>query len=43
MYLCNLGSMEASLVKMGFPGGKPSSNDGAPDSAADHAPAYCLW
>nr|CAH0101660.1 unnamed protein product [Daphnia galeata] len=34
--------MEASLVKMGFPGGKPSPNDGALDSAADHAPAYCL-
>ncbi|EFX81828.1 hypothetical protein DAPPUDRAFT_317251 [Daphnia pulex] len=36
------GSMEASLVKMGFPGGKPGSSDGASDSAADHAPAYCL-
>nr|SVE81923.1 EOG090X05VA [Daphnia magna] len=36
------GSMEASLVKMGFPGASPIVNDGTSDSSADHAPAYCL-
>nr|CAG4637001.1 EOG090X05VA [Ceriodaphnia reticulata]SVE72927.1 EOG090X05VA [Ceriodaphnia reticulata] len=38
------GAMEASLVKMGFPGGTTSAQDGGAvsDSAADHAPAYCL-
>nr|CAG4650966.1 EOG090X05VA [Simocephalus serrulatus]SVE94228.1 EOG090X05VA [Simocephalus serrulatus] len=38
------GAMEASLVKMGFPGGTSNMLDGASssDSATDHAPAYCL-
>nr|CAG4646251.1 EOG090X05VA [Macrothrix elegans] len=38
------GAMEASLVKMGFPGGTPTIQNGSEvtDSLADHTPAFCL-
>ena len=39
------GTMESSLVKMGFPGRDLNAENGTGlDSAAtDHAPVFCLW
>nr|CAG4641686.1 EOG090X05VA [Eurycercus lamellatus] len=37
------GSMESSLVKMGFPGSASTTQNGAAsDPSVEHAPAYCL-
>lgn len=39
-----LGAMEASLIKMGFPGGPATVNSGVSiDGTSENIPAYCSW